>query len=179
MNRENTMTDLNRRTFLGALTTAGLGAVAGCTSTNQSTPNFETGGNEKRLRQAATTYLTSPTLYKAPSCTCCDGHEKYLESTTDAEITVNEVNDLKAVKSKFNIPKKLESCHTLDIEQYVVEGHVPREAIGKLALETPDILGIALPKMPAGSPGMGGEKTEEFIIYAIENDGNYREFITI
>ncbi|WP_049972710.1 DUF411 domain-containing protein [Haladaptatus cibarius] len=175
------MTNLDRRAFLGTLTTAGLGAVAGCTNSGQTETNmkYKTDGNEKQLRQAATTYLTKATLYKAPNCMCCEGHKKYLESTTDVDMSVRDIDDLMKVKSRFDVPKKLVSCHTLDTGKYIVEGHVPREAIGKLALEKPDILGIALPKMPAGSPGMGGEKTEEFVIYAMEKDGSYRKFMTI
>ncbi|WP_423747330.1 DUF411 domain-containing protein (plasmid) [Haladaptatus sp. SPP-AMP-3] len=173
------MTNLDRRAFLGTLTTAGLGAIAGCTSSNQTNQNYETGGNEKQLRQAATTYLTKATLYKAPNCMCCDGHKEYLESTTDVDITVKEVDNLMNVKSRFNVPGNLVSCHTLDIGKYIVGGHIPREVIGKLALEKPDVLGIALPKMPAGSPGMGGEKTEEFVISAMKKDGSYRKFMTI
>ncbi|MFC7156958.1 DUF411 domain-containing protein [Halomarina halobia] len=77
------------------------------------------------------------------------------------------------------VPEDVESCHTMDTGSYFVEGHVPREAIGKLAAEEPDIAGIALPDMPAGSPGMPGEKTEAFAIYAISKDGSYREFIRL
>ncbi|WP_433633588.1 DUF411 domain-containing protein [Halomicrococcus sp. NG-SE-24] len=173
------MTDFNRRAFLGALSTAGLGAVAGCSSNSQSNVNYKTGGNEKRLRQAAATYLTKATLYKAPNCMCCEEHKKYLESTTEVDITVKDVKDLSGTKKRYNIPKNLVSCHTLDTREYFVEGHVPREAIGKLALEKPDILGIALPEMPAGSPGMGGKKSKEFVIYAVKKDGSYTKFMTI
>ena len=175
------MTDpiLNRRAFLGTVGAAGLGVVAGCMSTSQSDVTFETGGNEKQLRQAATRYFKTVTLYKAPLCNCCMEYKKYLESTTEAKIKVNKVNDLARIKDKYNVPKDVESCHTMDTGEYFVEGHVPREAIGKLALEKPDILGIALPNMPAGSPGMRGKKTEKFVIYAVEKDGSSHEFMTI
>jgi hypothetical protein len=177
---------LNRRAFLGALGMAGFGAIAGCTSTNQDTTNgsqdsvnFDTGGNETQLRQAAATYLETATMYKAPLCNCCTEYKKYLESTTKTQIKVNKVNDLARIKDKYNIPKEVESCHTMDIGEYYVEGHIPREAIGKLAQKTPAIAGIALPGMPTGSPGMGGQKTEEFVIYAVEKDSSYHEFMRI
>jgi hypothetical protein len=186
---DTTRTDstLNRRAFLGALGAAGLGAIAGCTSASKDTTNaskdpvtFETGGNETQLRQAAAIYLDgTATMYKVPLCNCCLEYKKYLESTTQAQIKVNKVNDLARIKDKYNIPKKVESCHTLDTGDYYVEGHVPREAIGKLAKKTPAIAGIALPGMPTGSPGMGGQKTEEFVIYAVEKDGSYHEFMRI
>lgn len=170
---------LNRRAFLGTLGVAGLGAIAGCTNTSQGDVTFETGKNAKQLRQAAATYLKTTTLYKAPLCNCCMKYKKYLESTTEAKIKVTSVNDLTRIKDKYNVPKDVESCHTLNTGEYFVEGHVPREAIGKLALEKPDILGIALPNMPAGSPGMPGKKTKEFVIYAVKKDGSSREFMTI
>ena len=170
---------LTRRTFLGALGVTGLGALAGCTSGNQGIANFMTGGNEKEFRQAATTYLGSSTMYKVPNCSCCLECKKYLEATTEAEIEVAKINDLAKTKERYNIPRDVESCHTLDIGEYFVEGHVPCEAIGKLALEKPDILGIALPGMPTGSPGMPGKKSEPFVIYAVKKDGSAREFMTI
>jgi hypothetical protein len=65
----------------------------------------------------------------------------------------------------------MESCHTVEIENYFVEGHVPIEAIQKLLNEKPDINGIALPGMPSGSPGMPGLKMEKFKIHQITLDG--------
>lgn len=171
----------NRRAFLGTLGVAGLGALAGCmsTSADQSTVNFETGGNEKQLRQAAATFLGSATMYKVPNCNCCLEYKQYLETTTEAKINVVKVDDLAQIKDKYSVPRNVESCHTLDVGEYFIEGHVPREAIGKLALKKADILGIALPDMPAGSPGMSGQKTEEFAIYAVEKDGSSYEFMSI
>ena len=165
---------------------AGFGILAGCTSASQETGSqdtvkFKTGGNEKQLRQAAASFLESGTgtIYKVPNCNCCLEYKQYLETTTEASINVVKVDDLAGIKNKYNVPQDVESCHTLDIGEYFVEGHVPREAIGKLALEKPDILGIALPGMPTGSPGMPGGKSEPFIIYAVENSGSSREFMTI
>jgi hypothetical protein len=176
-----TMTDstLNRRTFLGALGVTGLGAIAGCMSANQTDMNFKTGGNETQLRQAARTYLETATMYKSPLCNCCTEYRKYLESTTKAQIKVNKVDDLARIKNKYGIPKNAESCHTMDIGDYYVEGHVPRETIGKLAKKTPAIAGIALPGMPAGSPGMSRKKAGSFVIYAVETDGSYHKFMKI
>ena len=157
----------------------GLGALAGCTSGNQGIANFATGGNEKELRQAAATYLGSSTMYKVPNCSCCLEYKKYLETSTEAEIEVIKVDDLAKTKEKYSVPREVESCHTLDVGDYFVEGHIPREAIGKLALDKPEILGIALPGMPTGSPGMPGEKSEPFVIYAVNDDGTYQEFMQL
>ncbi|RDI71968.1 DUF411 domain-containing protein [Halopelagius longus] len=169
----------SRRTFLSAAGVTGIGALAGCLGGSDSTANFGTGDDAKRLREAAASYLDTATLYKAPNCSCCREYTEYLETATDVSVEVVEVSDLAKTKEKYNVPRDVESCHTMDIGDYYVEGHVPLEAIGKLAEEKPDIAGIALPGMPRGSPGMPGEKAEEFVISAASEDGTYREFVRI
>lgn len=72
----------------------------------------------------------------------------------------------------------MQSCHTTLVSEYFVEGHVPVEAIWKLLEEQPPIDGIALPGMPSGSPGMGGDKEKPLVIYSIL-DGKAEEFITL
>jgi hypothetical protein len=72
----------------------------------------------------------------------------------------------------------LQSCHTVVIGDYYIEGHVPIEAILRLLEEKPAVDGIALPGMPQGSPGMDGEKEGPFTIYAIAG-GQVTEFMTI
>lgn len=89
---------------------------------------------------------------------------------------------MSAIKEKYNIPPEVQSCHTTIISDYVIrdyfiEGHVPIEAISKLLEEKPDIDGIALPGMPTGSLGMGGEKTVQFEILAVKN-GETSVFMT-
>jgi len=74
------------------------------------------------------------------------------------------------IKEQYHIPYNMQSCHTMVINNYALEGHIPIEAITKLLEEQPAIDGIALPGMPAGSPGMPGVKTEPFAIYTLAND---------
>ena len=76
------------------------------------------------------------------------------------------------VKKKLGVPSELESCHTMEISGYVIEGHMPEEAIQKLLVENPNIKGIGLAGMPAGSPGMPGPKTSDFVIYEITHEGS-------
>ena len=80
-------------------------------------------------------------------------------------------NDLAAISRKAGIPENLEGCHTSFIGSYVVDGHVPVNTIRKLLDEKPAIVGITLPGMPLGSPGMDGEKAAPLMIYAISRDG--------
>jgi hypothetical protein len=80
-------------------------------------------------------------------------------------------NDLAEISRKAGIPSELDGCRTAFIGDYVVGGHVPVEAINKLLTQHPSIKDITLPGMPQGSPGMYGEKTGPFTIYAIDEDG--------
>lgn len=117
------------------------------------------------------------TLHKSPSCGCCDGHiEAYEEAGFEVEVVEN--TDLSYIKQKHNIPMTAQSCHTAEIDEYFVEGHVPMEGIEKLLEEKPDIDGIALPGMPTGTPGMPGPKQGDFEILSITN-GEEEEFMII
>lgn len=109
------------------------------------------------------------TLYKSPYCSCCGEWGSYMKSNGYEVITVLEV-DMDTVKEKFQVPDELGSCHTAEIDGYIVEGHVPNEAIEKLLEDRPNIKGIGMAGMPSGSPGMPGIK-EDFLIYEINLDG--------
>ncbi len=119
------------------------------------------------------------TLYKSPSCGCCGQYSAYLEGK-GYDMDVKLENDMSVIKEQFGVPYGLESCHTMEVEGYVVEGHVPEEAIAKLLVEKPDIKGIGMGGMPSGSPGMPGPKNADFVIYEITKDGEKGEvFMTI
>jgi len=105
-------------------------------------------------------------LVRDPHCGCCLGYAEYLRAEGFA-VTVKDVADPAAVKLLAGIPAHLEGCHTTEIAGYVVEGHVPVAAIRKLLAEKPAILGISLPGMPQGSPGMSGRKEAPFVTYVV------------
>jgi hypothetical protein len=129
---------------------------------------------------AVLTLLTSPLravaapikaiLYKNPQCTCCEGYATYLRQN-GFDVDVKPTNDLAEISQKAGVPEKYQGCHTMFVDGYVVDGHVPVEIVRKLLSERPNIAGITLPGMPAGSPGMVGEKTQTFVIYAVTKDG--------
>jgi hypothetical protein len=119
--------------------------------------------------RAFATDATKATLYKNPQCGCCAEYGRYLQES-GFDLQVVESPDLSAVKRAHGVPEALEGCHTTLVEGYVVEGHVPVEIIKRLLAEKPAIKGISLPGMPAGSPGMDGEKTAPFTIYEIGGD---------
>lgn len=117
------------------------------------------------------------TLYKSPNCGCCVGYSKALkEHGFDVDVVSTE--NMQLIKDQYNIPKNMESCHTVVIGDYFIEGHIPFEVVDKLLAEEPTISGIALPNMPAGTPGMPGIKDGLYKIFQSIN-GEFSEFITI
>ncbi len=114
------------------------------------------------------------TMYVNPQCGCCQGHANYLRAQ-GFKVTVKETNDMSLIRKQLGVPEKLEGCHVMVVDDYVVEGHVPAAPIKKLLAERPKIKGISLPGMPDGSPGMTGRKTEPFTIYEI-SDGEPKVF---
>ena len=94
------------------------------------------------------------TVYRSPSCGCC-GKWVELARAAGYPVNVNMVQDVMAVKARLGVPDSLASCHTTTVGGYVVEGHVPFAAVDKLLRDKPkNTHGIAVPGMPAGSPGM-------------------------
>ena len=138
------------------------------------------------LTAASTLALVGPavaaapamTLHKTPECGCCDGYADYLRAA-GFMVTVKPTGELAEISRKAGVPSELQGCHTAFLDDYVVEGHVPVEAIRKLLAERPAIKGIVLPGMPEGSPGMPGTRAAPFTIYAIPRDGNPGVFMTI
>jgi hypothetical protein len=84
------------------------------------------------------------------------------------------VNDLTAVKTQYQVPLALQSCHTAIVDGYVIEGHVPVAEIDRLLNERPDVAGLAVPGMPVGSPGMvvEGAADEPYDVIAFDKAGN-------
>ncbi len=119
------------------------------------------------------------TVYKSPTCGCCGLFTGYLNSKSDFKVKSVNMQDVSSIKRKYGVPTILESCHTTIIGNYFVEGHIPLEAINKLMNEKPDILGIGMPGMPSGSPGMPGKKTEDFTIFGVNKDGGQFVFMTL
>ena len=109
------------------------------------------------------------TFYKSPDCTCCAGHAAYLKRN-GIQVNIIETQDITSVKKANGVRPELQSCHTVVLDGYVIEGHMPIGAIRKLLSERPAIKGIALPGMPFGSPGMGGMKERPFVIYEISDE---------
>ncbi|WP_338416673.1 DUF411 domain-containing protein [uncultured Sphaerotilus sp.] len=93
-------------------------------------------------------------IWKSPTCGCCQDWIRHLEASgfrTRAFDTGNA-----EARARLGMPERLGSCHTARVEGYVLEGHVPATDIKRLLRERPKALGLAVPAMPIGSPGMDG-----------------------
>lgn len=115
-------------------------------------------------------------VYKTPTCGCCQKWVAHLEDN-GFEVSTYDLADLRAVKSMAGIQAQYASCHTAFIDGYVVEGHVPATDIGRLLEQRPDIAGISVPGMPIGSPGMEhGDNRDNFAVITLEKDGSAKVF---
>lgn len=117
-------------------------------------------------------------VHRTPTCGCCKDYEEYLrEHGYRVESVVSD--DLAPVRAEHGIPEDAASCHTTIVGGYAVEGHVPVEAIDALLAEQPDVQAIALPGMPANSPGMGEPNGEPLEVVAIDDADRIQPFMTL
>lgn len=116
-------------------------------------------------------------VYKDPSCGCCTAWADRL-TAAGFDVTVEEHDDMAALKAKLGVPEALASCHTGVIAGYAIEGHVPPEDIKRLLAKRPAAKGIAVPGMPVNSPGMEvpGEANEPYTVWLFRKDGVHEAF---
>lgn len=95
-------------------------------------------------------------------------------------VKTEDLDDLRPVKARHGVPAALQSCHTAVVEGYVVEGHVPADLIARLLRERPPVAGLAVPGMPAGSPGMEvpGQPPARYDVFAFDRTGRRTVFAT-
>lgn len=110
---------------------------------------------------------TTVTVHKDPGCDCCTGWVTHLQQN-GFRVDVIETQEINRVKTRLGVPAELAACHTAEAEGFLFEGHVPAAAIQRFLGERPQARGLAVPGMPAGSPGMGGDPEEyDVIIFGI------------
>lgn len=114
-------------------------------------------------------------VYKSPSCGCCG---KWVEHLQRAGFTVrtHEVDDVSAMRAKLGMPAQYGACHTAKVGAYLVEGHVPAEDVKRLLAEKPKAIGLAVPGMPAGSPGMEGPPPVAYESLLVLGEGSSRSY---
>lgn len=144
-----------RKLLMGALTLAGGTALIGRPFAQETAPVIA--------------------VKKDPWCGCCTGWALHLEQA-GFSVDVENIEEMEKVKDALSVPADLRSCHTATVDGYVIEGHVPAEAITALLEDRPKITGLAVPGMPLGSPGMEGPDESSYETYEVlAFDGERRE----
>lgn len=117
--------------------------------------------------------LPPVTVYKSKYCGCCSEWVKHMENN-GFKVNVIETEALNEVKIKYNVPAPLASCHTAIIGNFIVEGHTPASSIKRFLKEAPkDAIGLAVPGMPLGSPGMEqGDMKQPYDVLAFDKQGH-------
>jgi hypothetical protein len=117
-------------------------------------------------------------VVRDPGCGCCLNWVDHLRKA-GMSATVTESNDMDTIKSMRGVPRSARSCHTGVIEGYVIEGHVPAADIKRLLADRPArVVGLAVPGMPAGSPGMEvpGGRVQPYDVLAFDEAGKTTVF---
>ncbi|MBD2499532.1 DUF411 domain-containing protein [Anabaena azotica] len=116
-------------------------------------------------------------VYRSPACGCCGAWVEHLRQqgfNIQADI---KTDDIEAIKQKYNLPQELASCHTAIIDGYVMEGHIPADDIKSFLQQKPQVLGLTVPGMPIGTPGMEmGDKKQPFTVMAFDKTGKVTSF---
>lgn len=134
------------------LASALLGLLAACTSAAQAAPLL---------------------MFRDPGCGCCEKWAEHIETNMKQDVETRNSGNMSAVKDANGVPETLRSCHTMIVEGYVIEGHVPADAIAKLLREKPTgVKGLAVAGMPVGSPGMEYQnQTQPYQVIAFGDSG--------
>ena len=154
---------MQRRQLLKAL--AGVTGLTGLSGTAFATP---------ALAQTSTAAKTPLEVWKDPDCGCCGDWVTHLEANGFAVRVYDNGNS--AARTRLGVPAKLGSCHTALVAGYAIEGHVPAREIRRLLKDRPRAVGLSVPGMPVGSPGMDGaiygNRRDPFDVLLIAKDGS-------
>lgn len=177
---------MNRRLSTGVLVRgvvglAALAVTAGCGGGDGSATATETMGTESNARVTGDDLSSLDGLTvqvrRDPGCGCCMSWVEYLQKH-GASVEVSEDADRATFRMAQGIGDEAASCHTAMVDGYAIEGHVPVSAIQRLLEDRPDAAGLALPGMPAESPGMGGDPAgwERLPVMLVGNNGSLSPF---
>lgn len=115
-------------------------------------------------------------VYRSPTCQCCG---RWLEHLKKNNFNVKDIvtDDVLAIKDKYGVSKEMTSCHTAIADNYVIEGHVPANDIMKLLKTKPKVIGISVPGMPSGTPGMEmGARKDAYNVISFDKENHYQVF---
>ena len=114
-------------------------------------------------------------VFKSASCGCCGAWVEHMRQN-GFHVTTHDVADVSAQRRKLGMPDRLGSCHSAKVGGYAIEGHVPAADIRRLLKEKPNALGLAVPSMPPGSPGMESSRPIPYDTLLVARDGTTRVF---
>lgn len=117
------------------------------------------------------------TVYRSATCGCCGKWAKYMEDN-GFKVVQKSVDNVSEYKKKFGVPSEMSSCHTAKIGDVFVEGHVPANVVKKFLKQKPKgAIGIAVPEMPIGSPGMEqGARKDKYTVYSVDKAGKVSSY---
>ena len=125
--------------------------------------------------QEASAQAQEISIYRSPSCDCCGKWVEHLQQH-GFTVAVHATDDLHRINAEYGVPADLATCHTAVVEGYVIEGHVPATDIRRLLQERPKVRGLAVPGMPAGSPGMERARREPYDVLLFDASGTTQVF---
>ena len=125
------------------------------------------------LLGAAASALADPAVdvYENPACPCCKDWVSHMNAN-GFKVKVHYVDNINVSRSKLGMPEKYGSCHTAVVDGYLIEGHVPAQDVKRLLAERPKAIGLAVPGMVTGSPGMEGPNPQPYETLLVKQDGN-------
>ncbi len=130
------------------------------------------------FERSALAQATTVQVWKDPNCGCCQLWVEHLQAS-GFKVEVRDVGNT-AARKRLGMPEKLGSCHTATVGGYVIEGHVPAADIHRLLKERPVALGLSVPGMPIGSPGMDGPeykgRKDAYDVLLVQKDGSTKSF---
>jgi hypothetical protein len=118
---------------------------------------------------------TMITVYKDPSCGCCKNWIDHLIKHGYG-VDAKDTPAMAEVKRTLGVPDALTACHTAVVNGYLIEGHVPAADIARLLKQKPKVAGLAVPGMPAGSPGMEGPTRQHYQVLSFDKNGKTKVF---
>jgi len=128
------------------------------------------------ISPVAATALPQVEVFKSPHCECCGAWVEHMKAA-GFNVKVSLVNDTTAARKRLGMPDKFGSCHTATVGGYVLEGHVPAAEVKKLLAAKPAAVGLAVPGMPPGSPGMEvGARQDPYHVFLIGKSGRETVF---
>lgn len=115
------------------------------------------------------------TVYKDPRCGCCKSWIEHLIKH-GYRVDAKDTPGMTEIKQSLGVPEKLAACHTAIVNGYLIEGHVPAADIDRLLAQKPKVAGLAVPGMPAGSPGMESPRPQPYQVLSFDKGGKTKVF---